>query len=1589
MTIFIIKRRNLPSIIPLVSFLFLISTSAETSQEQPNEQPSSSKVPQNTATCPKHWVHINQKCYRFNTTPRNFEGAKSRCNDLFSRLAVIEDESMKERENSDGYQQAGQYQNIVSHIGDQKKSDAHQSKSYYVNLSPRLLEQHQLQTRQQNNTNFDGSNGDSFDHYDSELSISDLFLSRNDPSLANITLDNSSVFVLTYSKHYARWGLTPVSPTRKLFSICERNAEQTQPTPPTQVNNNSSPPNNNQHQSIQPNRRQSDSSGYPSSVSSPNFDGNQRASVGNYFEPTRVTPTTEKDSTTTPMPETTSMLFREFPRDHSTVLGSTAEIRCSPLESESILTWIFNGKNLTQSSSNTRGRVRIYANGTLRLEHVRPTDDGNYTCTIQSGGTSESKTARLEIIEKPHQPQYIIAELLDKVSTSVRVKWTAGFNGNSPITKYSVEMRTVNSDNVDSEMSLANQSNMWDIAKANISADQTSVIIPDLKPARKYIFRVRATNKVGTGDPSLPTRQSIEVPIQAPSMAPENLTGQPKSPYSIAIQWSPPPADSQNGVIKCYKIRHKLEGYTSETDWYTIDTPDAAHLSYVLDDLIVWQNYEIQIAAENDRGAGPFSPSIVVRTKEGRPDRSPQEVFAEPLSSTVIKVNWNPPPPNRINGVNQGYKVQVWLDNQHTNLTRELLVPHNTVSPFHTVTIDSLSPYTKYFITVKCYTNAGDGPSNEDLVSVMTNQDRPEAVSALEFADVLDKSLRVLWKPPRRINGELDHYTLEYSEIHSTDKKIVKNYPAGVIEARIVNLYPETSYTFKIIPHTKVGPGPGITNQTTTSVPPVLPEPPTSLFPTNIGSHSATIQFNPGFDGNASIEKWIVEASGPTISENGQEWKNVYTSTNHTQKDSLIVQNLKPYTRYRVRLKPVNIVGQSIHSSEPSPEFQTAQVEPEQPPRDLTIKEVKSNSVVLHWVPLSYQFWHGQSIGYNLTWSEVNNSSTMYYLINETKADSAIIRELEEFTEYIFKIYSVNQAGMSLPSEPVHVTTLEDAPSSGPTNLTAHAISSNAISVDWNTIPKRHRNGIIKGYKIQYQAPESPVLLKTVEDNSTRHVTLNDLKAYTNYRLAVAAYTSAGDGVYSTVLNVQTLEDTPGTPQNLSSPTVSQTTARILWDPPENPNGDVIGYKVTYQTLSDNNNKEVASHELQHNERTFKATNLKPETHYVFTVTAKTKEGWGQQASMLLYTYDSELRANLPFYRESWFVILCACSSVVITILITALLFVQTKSYKYKQDAIKSTSQDRLGDAGFSIDDDGSHYNNGFGLLPNAAHHRRSNGALSQSTANFTLPKSPPRPHPGSVVYSDDEGDDDVFEDEAGKPSIRSTMKSSVYDSSGDSVTEKPSELSSSTPPESVSGDEEYVNTADRRFVNHYANVNGTLRGQKAWRKPTKQYASHRMKPKLPQRPVPSVPQVPGEPSSSSSDNASHPRPGTSGSQSNRPSNSIYGEHSCVTSRGSPPNKSTQQPHQLQQQQSHQIPQQPHTQSQPLPQPNNHTITSNGHQFSNGTSSESPKNQDQNNNQNTQTDLLNSQIINLNGGRIIVDNMAGSRAPLPGFTSFV
>lgn len=961
----------------------------------------------------------------------------------------------------------------------------------------------------------------------------------------------------------------------------------------------------------------------------------------------------QSDRETTSSPSDSRSIIRTQinypPQDVKVILSNTAEIQCGVRHESTIpftLKWYFNDKEI---SSKPASRVQILNDGTLRVEQARNTDVGIYTCSVTSTAGNDSRSARLDLVELPHPPTDVKAEL-NIQGGFVNVTWTPSFNGNSPITKYivysRVKLNTDSGSETESWDDFSYQSSNiqgWRVAQANISASQNFILIHNLRPAMTYRFRVSAVNSVGEGQPSSPSTPPVTLPAQPPSEAPIGVVGAARSSTAIMIQWQPPSGEAHNGHLLGYIIRYKLARY-AETPWYHRNVTNPAQLSFHLDDLIVWQNYEIQVAAYNEMGVGAFSDSICIRTKEDRPAAAPSQVTARALSSRVIQVSWFPPDPQLINGINQGYKLAARLKNGTLFKEMHADPQHFTDRPLSS-NITDLQPFTEYLITVHCYTNAGDGPANDPPINVVTEQDLPGEVESFRYWDLWDKTVDLGWTPPVQSNGELIGYTLKhYIADAPRDQWTVSNYTANTNETRIGNLKPTTFYRFEINAWTRVGPGPVKSLTIKTSIPPVLPHPPSRLAISNIGPFSVVLQFTPGFNGNASISKWIVE--GQFFKLRNANWTPIYESVNNSQPNAIIVKNLRPYTEYRLRLIPFNIVGRSIEASEPSPSFQTLQAPPAHPPLNVTLRSLNATSLRVRWTPLPPESWYGQPRGYNITWFETTEENELemaadrkFHVSGDYHSHSYTITGLEEFTNYAVQVFAINDVGTSNGSRLVATRTSEATPTTGPSNVKVTATSSTTILVEWLDIPKKHRNGVIQGFKIKYRAQRQDEVseFKKIERNESRTATLTELKKYTLYSVSVCAFTHLGDGVYSPSFSVQTLQDVPGAPSNISFPDVTLNTARILWDIPEEPNGEILAYKVTYN-LNVSDTFSDRSHELASTDRTYKVTGLQPNTYYLFSVTARTKEGWGQPANAYVYTTNNrELPANpsMPHIKSS------------------------------------------------------------------------------------------------------------------------------------------------------------------------------------------------------------------------------------------------------------------------------------------------------------------------------------------------------------------
>ncbi|KAG9337888.1 hypothetical protein JZ751_027540 [Albula glossodonta] len=832
------------------------------------------------------------------------------------------------------------------------------------------------------------------------------------------------------------------------------------------------------------------------------------------------------------------------PQDQSVIKGTKAAMTCGVTHDPSVTiryVWEKEGAVLNVGST---PRMRLDADGTLHISQTWSGDIGTYTCRVTSVGGNDSHSAHLRL---PHAPENPVAKLSMLEKRAINLTWAEPFDGNSPLIRYILEVSENNAP--------------WTMLLANIDPEATGVTVSGLIPARSYQFRLCAVNDVGRGQFSKETNR-LSLPEEPPSAPPQTVIASARTNQSIMIQWQPPPESHQNGPLQGYVIRYCLAGLPVGYQFRNITNPDQTNL--LLEDLIIWTSYEIEVAAYNGAGLGTFSHKVTEWTLQGVPTIPPGNVQAESVNSTTVRMTWSAPSPQFINGINQGYKLLAWEPGKEEDVTMVTVRP-NFQDNIHVGYIMGLKKFTEYFASVLCFTTPGDGPRSVPL-RVRTHEDTPGAVGHLSFTEILDTSLKVSWRDPSEKNGILTGYRISWEEYNRTSTRVTRYLNNLTQEYRVTGLTALTTYTIQVAGMTSKGQGLLSSSTISSGVPPEIPGPPTNLAISNIGPRSVTLQFKPGYDGKTSISLWQVEAQISVVGEN-EEWVTVHQLVNEPDARSLEVPDLNPYTFYRFRMRQMNIVGTSP-PSQPSRKIQTLQAPPDVAPSNVTLRTASETSLWLRWV-------------YSRVRAE---DRPMYYVVPDRLEREFTIEDLEEWTH--------------------------------------------SVLVRWSEIPETDRNGLILGYKVLYKERDTDSALQfwTVEGNTSHNTQLTGLGKYVLYQIQVLAFTRIGDGVPSTPpILERTLDDVPGPPMGIFFPEVRTSSVRLIWQPPTQPNGIIVAYQITYRLNSTNSNTAVVEL-LNPSAREYTVSGLEPELVYVFRVTAQTRKGWGEASEALVITTEKRSR---------------------------------------------------------------------------------------------------------------------------------------------------------------------------------------------------------------------------------------------------------------------------------------------------------------------------------------------------------------------------
>ncbi|XP_071103129.1 contactin-3-like [Haliotis cracherodii] len=390
----------------------------------------------------------------------------------------------------------------------------------------------------------------------------------------------------------------------------------------------------------------------------------QASDVGTY----RCTATNEigEASSATKLTVSRETRISTAPTNTKVLVNTTAFFYCQASfdpHLDMVYVWTFNGRMIdfhdqTHFIQDTNPlKTGIY------ILNVGFKNAGEYRCTAETTLEEDSRMAVLTVMGPPGEPAGVFVEAGSVTSHGAQVRWSPGAARGRPILYYVIETAT-NFDpkwreivrNLPDIMTLNDQESLQHIRQADVVG---------LKPGTGYIFRIRAINQYGIGDPSLPS-PFIQTPSAPPIKAPDNVRGGGGSVGDLTIAWDPMPPDDHGGPGIGYNIYYRLkDGKDGLWQYGKVVGNQEKYVALVGNDYYFLE-YEVKVQAFNVKGLGPNSTIEIVYSAEALPVGVPSNIGADGYNGTCLEVWWDPVPDTReyMKGRVKGYQINYWPNDE-------------------------------------------------------------------------------------------------------------------------------------------------------------------------------------------------------------------------------------------------------------------------------------------------------------------------------------------------------------------------------------------------------------------------------------------------------------------------------------------------------------------------------------------------------------------------------------------------------------------------------------------------------------------------------------------------------------------------------------------------------------------------------------------------------------------------------------------------------------------------------------------------------------------------------------------------------------
>ncbi|TWW67416.1 Usherin Usher syndrome type IIa protein [Takifugu flavidus] len=798
----------------------------------------------------------------------------------------------------------------------------------------------------------------------------------------------------------------------------------------------------------------------------------------------------------------------------------------------------------------------------------------NYSFWIRGCNTQGCvDSLRVNVTTPPAAPDGLSPpRLVHATSRSLTVSWAAPAHSNAPgPLLYSLQMRATQQRPV--------------IRLLENVTDTFSYHVADLSPHTQYWFRVVVVHTHGqTLSPwaSLLTAEDVPGTMDPPIVSELH-------PNSATITWTPP--SPPNGIITNYSLCVCPSSVCSRSVALSFSSDSKPSLP-AYDEAADLNSYQNLRSSSVSPSSGPIAMSHVSmgsgggsRTIRGYRFSVPDPASAITESAHIISVHrtspgpstdsvsshaqptaasvkTNPSPPSSASPKRESFHGHMSDCFTAASDSSSVTVPGNIT----TSSLMDLLPFQTYTLQMEACTRVGCSVSGMSE-SFRTLPAAPEGVPAPHLYSETPTSVLLSWGAPEWSNGPLERWVIERKVAGSKQVSTVGSLPADSPPLSFLDvssaLSPWTNYQYRLLLHNQAGntTGPWVNITTRPSRPAGLSPPKVNV----LGPESLQVAWSPPLNPNGEIHGYEIRLPEPHISHN----------SGNTSDLNVTVTDLIPCTNYSITVLACSTGGGHVGGcTESLPTLATTLPTIPEGLQPLSVVAISESFLAVSWQPPRRP--NGPNIRYKLLRRKTQQPLATASVPTETAPSPPPTEDLHRwlhvysgtklfyqdkglsrFTHYQYQLEVHNDVGFST-GEMVYAVTMAGIPHHRP-SVSAYAINHTAVQVNWTQPTLQDLQGEVESYFLSIEA--ALFIQNLILPPSTVSTIIRDLWPSTTYLVSLQVSNGAHNTTKASV-NVTT-ED--GEPEGMMAPEVipvNSSVARVLWLPPQQPNGAVTGYHV-------------------------------------------------------------------------------------------------------------------------------------------------------------------------------------------------------------------------------------------------------------------------------------------------------------------------------------------------------------------------------------------------------------------------------------------